>query len=448
MARKFIHLALALSVCLIGGSLSSVFGQVITSDVVTADRLRSTDNGGNGQFWERVEDPQNTLRFLYGNLSGTPAKVDINNPLFQRLRITGRGSLISVGRNDLGADVALPTGAGGRMVWSIVKRAFRAGEVSGAQWDDVNVGQFSFAGGFNSVASGDRSVSLGDSNAASGFAATVFGNFNTAAGDSSFAVGTGSVAKNFATIAMGNFAGASGQVSAAIGNGATATGDFSLSLGETTTASGPFSLALGRLVTATGSNSFIIGSSDATSQVRMTNFIPQSLMIGFNSDRPTLFVSPSAGTGTSGNVGIGTIDTQKNKLFVNGNTFINGNLFVTGGVSQVSDMSLKTNIRSIDNALEKVLQLHGVTFEWKQGEAEAMPVGTQIGFTAQEMEKVLPEIVKTAGNGYKTISYENVTAVLVEAMKDQQKIIKQQQAEIDALKEQLQAISKRLADVK
>ncbi|MEW6732265.1 MAG: tail fiber domain-containing protein [Acidobacteriota bacterium] len=368
---RYLHIMILLLFASIASSINA-YGQAITADIVQADRLRSNDTGNNGQFWERTEDSQNTLRYLYGPLSGSPAKVDINNPLFQRLRITGRGSLISVGRNDLGADVALPTGAGGRMMWSIVKRAFRVGEVTDGQWNDVNVGQTSIALGFNTMASGVASIALG----------------------------------NEATAAANN--------SAAVGN----------------------------FVGALASNSFTIGSGAGLQS--LNNNISNSLMVGFNSNIPTLFVGPSTGAGTTGNVGIGTTDPQNNKLYVNGDTLINGTIkaFV---YARPSDIRLKTNIRNINNALEKVLSLKGIEYNWKTTTASTMafPTGTQLGFAAQDVEKILPNIVSTDANGYKAVSYEELIAVLVEGMKEQQKMIEQQKAELKQVRTALKLLTKK-----
>lgn len=77
------------------------------------------------------------------------------------------------------------------------------------------------------------------------------------------------------------------------------------------------------------------------------------------------------------------------------------------------------------------MQLNGVTFTWKSNPE----YGTRIGFIAQEFEKVIPELVFTNEvDGYKGINNAEVSAVLVEAIKEQQKQIQDQQKEIDELK--------------
>jgi len=73
-------------------------------------------------------------------------------------------------------------------------------------------------------------------------------------------------------------------------------------------------------------------------------------------------------------------------------------------------------------------------------------MGKRIGFIAQEIEQVFPELVFTnETDGYKGVNYAEMTAVLVEAMKEQQTIIDKQQKELDLLKAELEAIKKLLS---
>ena len=90
-----------------------------------------------------------------------------------------------------------------------------------------------------------------------------------------------------------------------------------------------------------------------------------------------------------------------------------------------SDKSLKTSIQQIPNALEKLKQLNGVSFNWKSSGEKS------IGLIAQDVEKVYPEIVSTGENGLKAVDYAKLVAVLIEAVKEQQK-------QIDELKAQLE----------
>ena len=75
-----------------------------------------------------------------------------------------------------------------------------------------------------------------------------------------------------------------------------------------------------------------------------------------------------------------------------------------------------------------MLKINGVYFNWK-----ANIKNRQVGFIAQDVENVIPEIVSKNREGYYSISYGSVTPLLVEAIKEQQKLIENQQSEIDQL---------------
>jgi len=105
----------------------------------------------------------------------------------------------------------------------------------------------------------------------------------------------------------------------------------------------------------------------------------------------------------------------------------NGDVFVPNLIES-SDARLKHDIAELDGALEKVAALRGVSFTWNDDQPGA---GNQhIGFLAQEVEQVVPEVVKTKDDGYKAVNYGNLTALLVEAMQDQQAQIEALEARI------------------
>jgi hypothetical protein len=108
---------------------------------------------------------------------------------------------------------------------------------------------------------------------------------------------------------------------------------------------------------------------------------------------------------------------------------------------------LRTDIAPLTNALDSVLALRGVRYQRKEvTEPTAAAAGDaqQIGFVGQELEAVCPELVTTDAKGYKSVRYSRVTAVLVEAIKEQQQLIREQAA---ALGEALQKISTIEADL-
>ncbi|MGI5827296.1 MAG: tail fiber domain-containing protein [Patescibacteria group bacterium] len=91
-----------------------------------------------------------------------------------------------------------------------------------------------------------------------------------------------------------------------------------------------------------------------------------------------------------------------------------------------SDAKLKTDIKTINDPLEKITALRGVTFNWKDSKEAS------VGLIAQEVEKVFPELVETNGQ-YKAVEYGNLVAPLIEAIKAQQQQIEQLEARIVSL---------------
>lgn len=101
-----------------------------------------------------------------------------------------------------------------------------------------------------------------------------------------------------------------------------------------------------------------------------------------------------------------------------------------------SDSRLKKNIRPLTSSLDTIKKLDGVKFNWRKDEFpdRYFSAGDQLGFIAQDVEKVLPELVNTDTKGYKTLNYEGIIPVLVNAMKEQQQQIDELKAEVEKLK--------------
>jgi hypothetical protein len=93
-----------------------------------------------------------------------------------------------------------------------------------------------------------------------------------------------------------------------------------------------------------------------------------------------------------------------------------------------SDKRLKENIKPLTNSLDKINQLEGVSFNWKDTGRPS------IGLIAQDVEKVVPEIVSTNSEGFKGVEYGNLVALLIQGIKEQQKEIDNLQKQIDELK--------------
>jgi len=119
-------------------------------------------------------------------------------------------------------------------------------------------------------------------------------------------------------------------------------------------------------------------------------------------------------------------------LVVTGGVGISGALNVGGDVVAYasSDERLKDNIELISNPIEKVQSLKGVTWNWNENADELQQSLPNVGVIAQDVEKVLPQLVTDRDNGFKGVDYAKLTGLLIEAIKDQQK-------QIDELKSKL-----------
>lgn len=128
------------------------------------------------------------------------------------------------------------------------------------------------------------------------------------------------------------------------------------------------------------------------------------------------------------NIGVGTA-VPGYKLHVNGQ-------IKSDGINETSDIRLKKDIITIDSALANVLKLRGVTFNWKTAENKDRNFETtpQVGVIAQEVEAIYPQLVKTDNQGYKSVDYSKLTAILIEALKEQEKKIDGLAADINKLK--------------
>ena len=113
-------------------------------------------------------------------------------------------------------------------------------------------------------------------------------------------------------------------------------------------------------------------------------------------------------TGSNGNIGVGTTSPSTALHVV-------GEILVTGDIVAFSDRRLKTDIRPIENALEKISLIEGVTYD-------RLDIATKrcAGLIAQDVETVFPEVVHTTDdeNLTKTIAYGNFSALLVQGIKE------------------------------
>jgi hypothetical protein len=187
---------------------------------------------------------------------------------------------------------------------------------------------------------------------------------------------------------------------------------------------------------STGSNNVFLGYMTGENCTGTGNVLV-GYMAGYGSSKSNaLYIANSntstpliGGDFTNARVGIGRMPTTY-ALEVAGTIWANGST-ISAGATTWSDQRFKTNITPLSNSLDLIMKLKGVRFDWNRS---AFPErnftsGKQVGFVAQDVESVLPELVATDSEGYKSVSYDKVSAVLVEAVKEQQLTIEKQAKE-------------------
>ena len=132
---------------------------------------------------------------------------------------------------------------------------------------------------------------------------------------------------------------------------------------------------------------------------------------------------------SAGNVGIGTT-IPSYKLHVYGR-------IKTSGITESSDERLKKDIKSLEAALAKVMQLRAVSYKWKENQIHSTTDKTQIGFIAQEVEKIIPELVDTDDEGYKSIQYSHLVPLLVGSIQELVLQLNEKEYDLGDLKSEL-----------
>jgi hypothetical protein len=149
--------------------------------------------------------------------------------------------------------------------------------------------------------------------------------------------------------------------------------------------------------------------------------------------------------GAIDNVNIYQVNPDEGRLNVFGRIGVNtlnpaasidvkGNIIASGTITPSSDERLKTNITPLSQVTDKLTTLKGVTYNWLDPKNHGDDETVQIGLIAQDVEKVFPEAVKTnSETGYKSLNYNGLVGVLVEAVKEQQAVIANLEKRLSAL---------------
>ena len=224
-------------------------------------------------------------------------------------------------------------------------------------------------------------------------------------------------------VAMGKSTTASGGMSTAMGKSTTASGDMSTAMGRDTTASGEYSTTMGRETTASDYASFVIGQYNSSGSSVTNN------ATSFNTAN-TAFV-----------IGNGTASNSKSdafKVMFNGDATVSNDLTVSGDVVISSDARLKSNIVSLGSTLPKLLQIDGKSYEIKGKQ--------KIGVLAQEIKEVFPELVSEDDNEMLAVNYQGLVPVLINALKEQDAKMKEQEKKINRLEKILLKLNENYED--
>ena len=214
-----------------------------------------------------------------------------------------------------------------------------------------------------------------------------------------------------------------GTNSVAMGNNTTASGNNSTAMGYFTTASGNKTTAMGANTTASDYASLVIGQFNSSGSSVTNN------ATSYNTAN-TAFV-----------IGNGTDSSNKSdafKVMFNGDTTVSNDLTVSGDVVISSDARLKSNIESLGSTLPKLLQIDGKSYEIKGKQ--------KIGVLAQEIKEVFPELVSEDDNEMLAVNYQGLVPVLINALKEQDAKMKEQEKKINRLEKILLKLNENYED--
>lgn len=269
------------------------------------------------------------------------------------------------------------------------------------------------------------------------------GNLNTCIGTyAGQQIGTGSsniyIGEQFNNINWANSCSGSNNINMGPSAGRLTSGSYNTFIGNAgyNTTIGSYNIFLGEVAgisNTTGDHNTLIGYGADVGAANLTNAIAIGAGAIVNASNALIL-------GNAVNVGIGCSAPQYT-LHVIGDiassaTVRSTNAVVTGAITACSDIRFKQNIKPLSASLENVLKLQGVNYLWKTKEFPQKNFNekNQIGFIAQDIEKIYPEVVFTDLDGYKSVDYSKLTPVLVEAIKEQQQLIKQLQEQNQKLR--------------
>jgi len=421
----------------------------------------------------------------------------------ERLRIDDSGYVFIGNSNN--QDLNNLSGVSG-FLFDPIKLGLRLGSAASNRWASSNIGQYSFSIGQNNYNRASYSFVVGQGNSVRGLEFNLLGDNNNIGSNNKTVVIVGnnndlsssdvvrslvvgsSNSPSYLTdsFVVGSHNYVSGSRSLYVGYGLSGGGVNSLNVGMGNRNDGSNSMAIGSYVNVDMGNSIAIG--DHTVARSDNTFVfgaysqawaKTSFVVGYNAwsdsyleavfGRFNLTADDLGANWHDGYwfaneplfvIGNGTVSQHANAVTVlkNGNVGIGKNAYNPTHLLQVggagdgtnaianswqtfSDRRWKTNIKPIDNALDKLNQINGVYFNWKNTGKRS------IGFIAQDVQKVLPEIVNKDSNGYLSLDYSKVTALLVNAVKEQEHNVVQNKINLTNLRGVVQNNNKVLSQV-
>jgi hypothetical protein len=230
-------------------------------------------------------------------------------------------------------------------------------------------------------------------------------------------------------ITLSNNSGEGATPTIGLTNNAITIAGTSTSLGGTITAE-QIRTAIGTVVTGSSQISLGSASGNIALATQTTGDYVASLVAGTG-----VTLSNNSGENATPTIAIGqSVATNATPTF--GNLTINGSINATGDITAyyTSDKRHKNNIQPITDALLKVSKLNGVTWEWNDDVHEVTKSTPKTGLIAQEVQEVLPEVIKEREDGFLALDYSKMMGLMVEAIKEQQTQIHNLTLEIENLK--------------
>jgi len=230
-------------------------------------------------------------------------------------------------------------------------------------------------------------------------------------------------------ITLSNNSGEGATPTIGLTNNAITIAGTSTSLGGTITAE-QIRTAIGTVVTGSAQISLGSASGNIALATQTTGDYVASLVQGTG-----VTITNNSGENATPTIAIGqSVATNATPTF--GNLTINGSINATGDITAyyTSDKRHKNNIQPIENALLKVSKLNGVTWEWNDDVHEVTKSTPKTGLIAQEVQEVLPEVIKEREDGFLALDYSKMMGLMVEAIKEQQSQIHNLTLEIENLK--------------